>query len=184
MRRVVVTGMGMVSPLANGVLPTWNKLLNAESGINAIENFDVSDLPAKIAGQVPLGEGEGLFNFDDYVTPKERRRMDDFIVYGLAAATEAIEDSGWTPEDDENRWRTGVMIGSGIGGLPEIQKGSVIVEKSGIRRLSPFFIPASLINLVSGHVSIKYGFQGPNHAVVTACATGAHAIGMPHASLH
>ncbi|NVJ93920.1 MAG: beta-ketoacyl-ACP synthase II [Methylocystaceae bacterium] len=177
MRRVVVTGMGMVSPLANGVLPTWNKLLNAESGINAIENFDVSDLPAKIAGQVPLGEGEGLFNFDDYVTPKERRRMDDFIVYGLAAATEAIEDSGWTPEDDENRWRTGVMIGSGIGGLPEIQKGSVIVEKSGIRRLSPFFIPASLINLVSGHVSIKYGFQGPNHAVVTACATGAHAIG-------
>ncbi len=177
MRRVVVTGMGMVSPLANGVLPTWNKLLNAESGINAIENFDVSDLPAKIAGQVPMGEGEGLFNFDDYVTPKERRRMDDFIVYGLAAATEAIEDSGWTPEDDENRWRTGVMIGSGIGGLPEIQKGSVIVEKSGIRRLSPFFIPASLINLVSGHVSIKYGFQGPNHAVVTACATGAHAIG-------
>lgn len=177
MRRVVVTGMGMVSPLANGVLPTWNKLLNAESGINAIENFDVSDLPAKIAGQVPMGEGEGLFNFDDYVTPKERRRMDDFIVYGLAAAIEAIGDSGWTPEDDEGRWRTGVMIGSGIGGLPEIQKGSVIVEKSGIRRLSPFFIPASLINLVSGHVSIKYGFQGPNHAVVTACATGAHAIG-------
>lgn len=177
MRRVVVTGMGMVSPLANGVLPTWNKLLNAESGINAIENFDVSDLPAKIAGQVPMGEGEGLFNFDDYVTPKERRRMDDFIVYGLAAATEAIADSGWTADEDEDRWRTGVMIGSGIGGLPEIQKGSVIVEKSGIRRLSPFFIPASLINLVSGHVSIKYGFQGPNHAVVTACATGAHAIG-------
>ena len=177
MRRVVVTGMGMVSPLANGVKHTWDKLLNAESGINVIESFDTSDLPAKIAGQVPLGEGEGLFNADDYLTPKERRRMDDFIVYGLAAAVEAVEDSGWVPATDEDRWKTGVMIGSGIGGLPEIQKGAVIVEKSGIRRLSPFFIPASLINLVSGHVSIKYGFQGPNHAVVTACATGAHAIG-------
>lgn len=177
MRRVVVTGLGMVSPLANGVKPTWEKLLNAESGINAIESFDVSDIPAKIAGQVPLGEGAGLFNFDDYVTPKERRRMDDFIVYGLAAAIEAVEDSGCQSDDEETLCRTGVMIGSGIGGLPEISKGAVTVETNSVRRLSPFFIPASLINLVSGHVSIKYGFKGPNHAVVTACATGAHAIG-------
>ncbi|NVK17554.1 MAG: beta-ketoacyl-ACP synthase II [Methylocystaceae bacterium] len=177
MRRVVVTGLGMVSPLANGVKPTWEKLLNAESGINAIESFDVSDIPAKIAGQVPLGVGEGLFNSDDYVTPKERRRMDDFIVYGLAAAIEAVEDSGCQSDDEETLCRTGVMIGSGIGGLPEISKGAVTVETNSVRRLSPFFIPASLINLVSGHVSIKYGFKGPNHAVVTACATGAHAIG-------
>lgn len=177
MRRVVITGLGMVSPLANGVKPTWEKLLNAESGINAIESFDVSDIPAKIAGQVPLGEGAGLFNFDDYVTPKERRRMDDFIVYGLAAAIEAVEDAGIQSDDEETLCRTGVMIGSGIGGLPEISKGAVTVETNSVRRLSPFFIPASLINLVSGHVSIKYGFKGPNHAVVTACATGAHAIG-------
>ncbi|WP_028880291.1 beta-ketoacyl-ACP synthase II [Terasakiella pusilla] len=177
MRRVVITGLGMVSPLANGVKPTWEKLLNAESGINAIESFDVSDIPAKIAGQVPLGEGAGLFNFDDYVTPKERRRMDDFIVYGLAAAIEAVEDAGVQSDDEETLCRTGVMIGSGIGGLPEISKGAVTVETNSVRRLSPFFIPASLINLVSGHVSIKYGFKGPNHAVVTACATGAHAIG-------
>lgn len=167
----------MVSPLANGVKHTWEKLLNAESGINKIESFDISDIPAKIAGQVPLGVGDGLFNFDDYVSPKERRRMDDFIVYGLAAAIEAVEDSGWKPEGEEDQFRTGVMIGSGIGGLPEISKGAVTVETDKVRRLSPFFIPASLINLVSGHVSIKYGFKGPNHAVVTACATGAHAIG-------
>ncbi len=177
MRRVVITGLGMVSPLANGVKPTWEKLLNAESGINVIESFDVSDIPAKIAGQVPLGEGEGLFNFEDYVSKKERRRMDDFIVYGLAAATEAVEDAGIQTDDEEELFRTGVMIGSGIGGLPEISKGAVTVETNSVRRLSPFFIPASLINLVSGHVSIKYGFKGPNHAVVTACATGAHAIG-------
>ncbi|WP_417781846.1 beta-ketoacyl-ACP synthase II [Terasakiella pusilla] len=177
MRRVVITGLGMVSPLANGVKPTWEKLLNAESGINAIESFDVSDIPAKIAGQVPLGEGAGLFNFNDYVTPKERRRMDDFIVYGLAAAIEAVEDAGVQSDDEETLCRTGVMIGSGIGGLPEISRGAVTVETNSVRRLSPFFIPASLINLVSGHVSIKYGFKGPNHAVVTACATGAHAIG-------
>ncbi|WP_135079135.1 beta-ketoacyl-ACP synthase II [Terasakiella sp. SH-1] len=177
MRRVVVTGLGMVSPLANGVKPTWEKLLNAESGINKIESFNVEDIPAKIAGQVPLGEGEGLFNFEDYVSKKDRRRMDDFIVYGLAAAIEAVEDAGIQSDDEETLCRTGVMIGSGIGGLPEISKGAVTVETNSVRRLSPFFIPASLINLVSGHVSIKYGFKGPNHAVVTACATGAHAIG-------
>lgn len=180
MRRVVVTGMGMVSPLADGVNASWTKLLNAESGLNAIESFDVSDLPAKIAGQVPLGDGPGQFNADTYITPKERRRVDDFIVYGMAAAQQAVEDSGWTPEGDEDRYRTGVLIGSGIGGLPVLSAGSLTVDcegGGGVRRLSPFFIPASLINLISGQVSIKYGFQGPNHAVVTACSTGAHAIG-------
>jgi len=180
MRRVVITGLGMVSPLADGVEASWNKLINAESGLNAIESFDVSDLPAKIAGQVPLGEGPGEFNADTYITPKERRRVDDFIVYGMAAAQQAVEDSGWKPEQDEDQFRTGVLIGSGIGGLPEISRGSLTVDcegGGGVRRLSPFFIPASLINLVSGQVSIKYGFKGPNHAVVTACSTGAHAIG-------
>jgi len=180
MRRVVVTGMGMVSPLADGVNTSWTKLLNAESGLNTIESFDVSDLPAKIAGQVPLGDGPGQFNADTYITPKERRRVDDFIVYGMAAAQQAVEDSGWAPQGDEDRFRTGVLIGSGIGGLPVLSAGSLTVDcegGGGVRRLSPFFIPASLINLISGQVSIKYGFQGPNHAVVTACSTGAHAIG-------
>jgi len=180
MRRVVVTGMGMVSPLADGVEASWKKLLNAESGLNAIESFDVSDLPAKIAGQVPLGDGPGQFNADKYITPKERRRVDDFIVYGMAAAQQAVEDSGWTPEEHEQQCRTGVLIGSGIGGLPVLSNGSITVDcesGGGVRRLSPFFIPASLINLISGQVSIKYGFKGPNHAVVTACSTGAHAIG-------
>jgi len=177
MRRIVVTGLGMVSPLANGVAHTWEKLLKSESGLGLIESFDVSDIPAKIAGQVPLGEGAGLFNSDDYVSPKDRRRMDDFIVYGIAAAQEAVEDSGWMPTDEEDQFGTGVMIGSGIGGLPAIAAGAETVSSGKVRRLSPFFIPQSLINLVSGHVSIKYGFKGPNHAVVTACATGAHAIG-------
>jgi len=180
MRRVVVTGMGMVSPLADGVEASWTKLINAESGLNAIESFDVSDLPAKIAGQVPLGDGPGQFNADTYITPKERRRVDDFIVYGMAAAQQAVEDSGWTPEEHEAQCRTGVLIGSGIGGLPVLSSGAITVDcesGGGVRRLSPFFIPASLINLISGQVSIKYGFKGPNHAVVTACSTGAHAIG-------
>jgi 3-oxoacyl-[acyl-carrier-protein] synthase II len=178
MRRVVVTGLGLVTPLGSGVEASWRRLLEGESGIRAIQSFDVSDLPAKIAGQVPAGStAEGLFNADDWVSPKEQRRMDAFIVYGVAAARQAVEDSGWTPADDEPRCRTGVLIGSGIGGLPEISRGAVTVEQGQARRLSPFFIPASLINLVSGHVSIRYGFRGPNHAVVTACATGAHAIG-------
>ena len=180
MRRVVVTGMGAVTPLGNGVKTTWDNLLNAKSGIRAITDFNVDDLPAKIAGRVPLGEGVGEFNYDDTVTPKERRRVDDFIVFGMAAADEAILDSGWLPQADEDQWRTGVLIGSGIGGLPEISKGAITVDcesGGGVRRLSPFFIPASLINLVSGQVSIKYGLKGPNHAVVTACSTGAHAIG-------
>ena len=179
MRRVVVTGMGMVTPLADGVDATWNKLINGESGINAITSFDVSDLAAKVAGQVPLGDGPGEFNSETYITSKERRRVDDFIVYGMAAAQQAIEDSGWVPQTEDERYATGVMIGSGIGGLPVMCAGSLTVDGGGggPRRLSPFFIPASLINLVSGQVSIKYGLKGPNHAVVTACSTGAHAIG-------
>ena len=180
MRRVVITGMGMVTPLACGLEISWNRLINSHSGIEKITSFDVSDIPAKIAGQIEQGEGAGQFNPDDIFNAKERRRVDDFILYGLAAAQEAVEDSGWKPEKEEDFFRTGVLIGSGIGGLPEISKGSITVDcetGGGVRRLSPFFIPASLINLISGHVSIKYGFKGPNHAVVTACSTGAHAIG-------
>ncbi len=178
MRRVVITGIGLVTPLGIGIKNNWDRLTNGESGINEITSFNVDDIPAKIAGQVPVGEtADGNFNADDYVDSKEQRRNDSFIIYGMAAAQMAIEDAGWTPEGEEDQQRTGVMIGSGIGGLPEISKGSLLVEGGKTRRLSPFFIPASLINLVSGQVSIKYGFQGPNHAVVTACSTGAHAIG-------
>ncbi|MGE5517794.1 MAG: beta-ketoacyl-ACP synthase II [Bacteroidota bacterium] len=177
MRRVVVTGLGIVSPLGCGVEHTWKRLINGESGIRAIEHFEVSDLAARIAGVIPRGTGEGELDLDKVAPAKERRRMDDFIVYGLAAAQEAVADSGWMPEDDEGRERTGVMIGSGIGGLPAIAEGALTLKDTGPRRVSPFFIPSALINLVSGHVSIQYGFKGPNHAVVTACATGAHAIG-------
>ena len=178
MRRVVVTGLGLVTSLGCGVEVNWENLLAGKSGIGAIQSFDINDLPAKIAGQVPVGEtAEGLFNADDWMTPKDQRRMDDFIVYGLTAAIQAVADSGWTAETEEDQVRTGVMIGSGIGGLNEIAKNAVLVESGNIRRVSPFFIPASLINLVSGHVSIKFGFKGPNHSVVTACSTGAHAIG-------
>jgi 3-oxoacyl-[acyl-carrier-protein] synthase II len=178
MRRVVVTGLGLVSPLGCGVQATWERLINGESGVRAIQSFDVSDLPVKIAAQVPLGDtATGLFNADDWVSPKEQRRMDTFIVYALAAAAQAVSDAEWMPSDEGERERTGVMIGSGIGGLPEIAKGSILVESGQVRRISPFFIPAALINLASGHVSIRFGFKGPNHSVVTACATGAHAIG-------
>jgi 3-oxoacyl-[acyl-carrier-protein] synthase II len=176
-RRVVITGIGVVSPLADGAELTWKKLIEAESGIRGITSFDVSDLPAKIGGSVPLGDGLGLFQPDKYMSAKEQRKVDKFILYAVAAATQAVEDSGWLPQDEESRERTGVMIGSGIGGLPEIESTSHILKDSGPRRISPFFIPSCLINLASGHVSIKYGFKGPNHAVVTACATGAHAIG-------
>lgn len=181
MRRVVVTGLGIVSPLADGVDSTWEKLIASESGIKKITQFDVSDLPAKIAGMVPRGEtdvrGKGLFNPDLYLSPKEQRKIDNFILYAIAAADQAIADSGWVPQTDHDREVTGVMIGAGIGGLPEIDRVSSILTESGPRRVTPFFIPASLINLASGHVSIKHQFKGPNHAVVTACATGAHAIG-------
>lgn len=168
----------MVTPLGAGHKANWERLTNGVSGLRAIEHFDVSDLPAKIAGQVPLGTDEPYkFSFDSVVTPKDRRRMDDFIVYALAAATEAVHDAGWTPTDEESLERTGVMIGSGVGGLPAIDETSKTLAKDGPRRVSPFFIPMSLINLASGHVSIRFGFKGPNHAVVTACSTGAHAIG-------
>jgi 3-oxoacyl-[acyl-carrier-protein] synthase II len=178
MRRVVATGLGLVSPLGCGVKANWDRLINGESGIRAIQSFDVSDLPAKIAGQVPRGEtASGSFNADDWVSPKEQRRMDTFIIYALAACEQAITDAGWRPTDEEGRRRTGVLIGSGIGGLPEIARAAMLLETGGPRKISPFFIPATLINLASGHVSIKYGLQGPNHAVVTACATGAHALG-------
>jgi 3-oxoacyl-[acyl-carrier-protein] synthase II len=178
MRRVVVTGMGLVTPLGCGVEASWKRLINGESGLRGIQAFDVSDLPAKIGGLVPRGEtSSGSFNADDWVPPKDQRKMDEFIVFGLAAAIQAVEDSGWKPEADEDRERTGVMIGSGIGGLTTIAEGAITLKERGPRRMSPFFIPSALINLVSGHVSIKYGFKGPNHAVVTACSTGAHAIG-------
>jgi 3-oxoacyl-[acyl-carrier-protein] synthase II len=178
MRRVVVTGMGLVSPLGLGVERVWKKLLAGESGVGAIQSFDVSDLPAKIAAQVPLGDREsGLFNADDWIPSKDQRRMDQFIIFSMAAATMAVEDAGWTPDDEEELERTGVMIGSGIGGLPGITEGAITLQDKGPRRISPFFIPSNLINLASGNVSIKYGFKGPNHAVVTACSTGAHAIG-------
>lgn len=181
MRRVVITGVGLVTPLADGVKPTWDAILAGQSGIRSIDTFDVSDLPAKIGGIIPRGDtteyGKGLFNPNLYMEPKDQRKVDDFILYGIAAAQQAIEDSGWTPETDEHRWRTGVIIGSGIGGLSEIYKTSSVLDNSGPRRVSPFFIPASLINLISGYVSIRHRFMGPNHSVVTACATGAHAIG-------
>ena len=167
----------MVTPIGTGVELTWKRLLEGRSGASPIQKFDVSDLPAKIAAQVPRGEGEGEFNYDDWVTPKDRRKMADFIIFGLAAAQQAIEDANWKPETEEQRYRSGVLIGSGIGGLDEIVEGADTLRERGPRRLSPFFIPMALINLVSGHTSIRFGLKGPNHAVVTACSTGAHAIG-------
>jgi len=178
MRRVVVTGMGLVTPLGIGLERNWSSLVEGTSGIRAIQSFDVSDLPVKIAGQVPRGEtAAGLFNADAWVPPKDQRKMDGFIVFALAAAAQAVEDAGWTPQAEEARERTGVIIGSGIGGLPGITDGALTLHERGPRRLTPFFIPANLINLASGQVSIRYGFTGPNHAVVTACSSGAHAIG-------
>lgn len=177
MRRVVVTGMGMVSPLGVGVDHNWSEITNGKSGIRKIERFDVSDISSQIAGIIPRGDGAGEYNPDTFVEPKEQRKVDEFIVYGMAAAQEAIEDSGWTPENEEAQNRTGVLIGSGIGGLDEIDRTSQLLKEKGPRRVSPFFVPAALINLVSGQVSIKYGYRGPNHSVVTACATGTHAIG-------
>ncbi len=178
MRRVVVTGIGLVTPFGIGIQHNWTQLIEGKSGIGAIRSFDVSDLPAKIAGQVPRGPtAENQFFPDDWVSPKDQRKMDDFILYGLGAAAQAVEDAGWLPTDEEDQNRTGVMIGSGIGGLFGIYDTALTLEQKGPRRVSPFFIPSCLINLVSGHVSIRFGFRGPNHAVVTACATGAHAIG-------
>ncbi len=178
MRRVVVTGMGIVCPLGVGVERVWQRLINGCSGITAIQSFDVTELPAKIAGQVPPGtRSDGGLDLAEWIPPKDQRKMDRFIQLALVAAEEAVRDSGWLPEDEPDRWATGVMIGSGIGGLQTIAESAVLVHEGRIRRISPFFIPAALINLASGHISIKYGFKGPNHAVVTACATGVHAIG-------
>ncbi len=178
MRRVVVTGMGMVTPLGDGVDTNWRRLMAAESGIRAIQAFDTSDLATKIAGEVPAGDkANGHFNVDSYIQPKEQRKLDKFLVFGIAAADQAVEDSGWKPTDEEGLNRTGVMIGAGIGGLQTIYETSLVLKERGPRRVSPFFIPSALINLASGQVSIKYGFKGPNHSVVTACATGAHALG-------
>ncbi|MCC5988437.1 MAG: beta-ketoacyl-ACP synthase II [Pararhodobacter sp.] len=178
MRRVVVTGLGMVTPLGCGVEATWKRLLAGESGAGPITRFDASHLATSYACEIPRGDGsDGSFNPDDWMEPKERRKVDEFILYGIAAAQQAIEDAGWTPEDEESRLRTGVMIGSGIGGLSSIAETAVLIKERGPKRVSPFFIPGALINLISGQVSIRYGFKGPNHAVVTACSTGAHAIG-------
>jgi len=178
MRRVVVTGLGLLTPLGYGVDVTWERLVGGESGIDAILGCDVSDLACRIAGEIPVGPGsDGNFNVDDRITPKEQRKMDKFIVYALAAAIQAVDNSGWIPQGEEDQNRTGVMIGSGIGGLSAIAEASITLHERGARRISPFFIPSALINLAAGHVSIKYGFRGPNHSVVTACATGAHAIG-------
>ncbi len=178
MRRVVVTGMGVVSPLGVGAEFVWNRLLKSESGIQGVQSCDVSDLPCKIAGEVPRGDtASGRFNADDYVSPKDQKKMDTFIIMAMGAAHQAVEDSGWKPTDEEGQNRTGVLIGSGIGGLQGIYEASITLKEKGPRRISPFFIPSCLINLASGHVSIKYGFRGPNHSVVTACATGSHALG-------
>ncbi|MCZ6840100.1 MAG: beta-ketoacyl-ACP synthase II [Alphaproteobacteria bacterium] len=178
MRRVVVTGLGLVTPLGVGVEHNWQEITGSKSGIGAIQSFDVSDLPSKIAGQVPRGDSaDGSFNADDYMSPKDQRRVDDFIVFAMGAAVQAVEDAGWTPDDEEELERTGVIIGSGIGGLQTIYEGSTLMNERGPRRVGPFFIPSALINLASGYVSIRYGFKGPCHAVVTACSTGAHAIG-------
>jgi|SRR5579885_557121 len=178
MRRVVITGLGLVTPLACGVDATWSRLLAGRSGARPITSFRVDDMPARIACTLPRGDGtDATFNPDQWVDPKEQRRVDQFIVYGLAAAQQAVTDSGYEPKTEEQRWRTGVLIGSGIGGLEGIDEGAILVHEKGPRRLTPFFIPGSLINLVSGYASIRFGYKGPNHAVVTACATGAHAIG-------
>jgi 3-oxoacyl-[acyl-carrier-protein] synthase II len=178
MRRVVVTGLGLVTPLACGVEDTWSRLLDGQSGAGPITRFNPERVQTKYACQVPLGDGsDGTFNADDWMEPKERRKVDDFILYGIAAADQAVRDANWMPEDEESRLRTGVMIGSGIGGLQSIEQTTLMMAEKGPRRVSPFFIPGALINLISGQVSIKYGFKGPNHAVVTACSTGAHAIG-------
>jgi 3-oxoacyl-[acyl-carrier-protein] synthase II len=178
MRRVVITGLGMISPLASGVELSWRRILAGESGAGVIENFDVSDLACKVAMQVPRGDGsDGTFQPDQWMEPKEQRKVDDFILYAVAAATQALDDANWHPQSYEDRIKTGVMIGSGIGGLGGIYETSIILKEKGPRRVSPFFIPGRLINLAGGYVSIMHGLKGPNHSVVTACSTGAHAIG-------
>jgi 3-oxoacyl-[acyl-carrier-protein] synthase II len=178
MRRVVVTGLGMVTPLACGIEQTWQRLLAGESGIKRIEKFDVSDIACKIAGQVPRGDGSaGTFNPDAWMEPKEQRKVDDFILFAMGAATQALDDADWHPREYDDQITTGVLIGSGIGGVEGIAETALLLRDRGPRRVSPFFIPGRLINLASGYVSITHSLKGPNHAVVTACSTGSHAIG-------
>ncbi len=178
MRRVVVTGMGMVSPLGNGVETSWSRLNAGHNGAVKVSRFDVSDLASKIACEVPRGDGsDGTFNPDDWMDRKDQRKVDEFILFGMTAATQALADSGWVPSTEDERYRTGVMVGSGIGGIGTIYETSVTLFEKGPRRVSPFFIPSAIINLASGWISIRHGLKGPNHSVVTACSTGAHAIG-------
>ena len=177
MRRVAITGLGMVTPLASGVEATWSRLLDGQSGAGAITRFDASGHATTYACEIPSDGAQDAFDPDAVMPSKDRRKVDDFILYGIAAADEAVRDAGWTPEDEESLLRTGVLIGSGIGGLQSIAETAVLIAERGPRRVSPFFVPGALINLVSGQVSIRHGFRGPNHSVVTACSTGAHAIG-------
>ncbi|ROU02390.1 beta-ketoacyl-ACP synthase II [Histidinibacterium lentulum] len=178
MRRVVVTGLGLVTPLADGVEPSWAAILEGKSGAGPITRFDTSGVVTTYACEVPYGDGtNGTFDPDAYMEPKERRKVDTFIVFAMAAAQQAVQDAGWLPEDDRGRLRTGVLTGSGIGGLQSIAETALMMKEKGPRRVSPFFVPGALINLISGQIAIRYGFRGPNHAVVTACSTGAHAIG-------
>jgi len=178
MRRVVVTGMGMVTPLGCGVEPTWKRLIAGESGAQVVDRFDISDIAAKVACTIPRGDGSnGTYNADQWMESKEQRKVDDFIVYAMAAARQALDDANWHPTEKEDQVATGVMIGSGIGGIEGIAETAIVLKERGPRRVSPFFIPGRIINLASGYVSIEHGLKGPNHAVVTACSTGAHAIG-------
>ncbi len=178
MRRVVVTGLGLLSPLGCGVETTWSRLLASRSGAAKVENFDVSDIAAKIACQIPRGDGtDGTFNPDQWMEPKEQRKVDDFIIYAMCAARQALDDAGWHPKTPDEQNASGVLIGSGIGGIDGVAEAALILREKGPRRISPFFIPGRLINLASGYVSIAHGLKGPNHSVVTACSTGAHAIG-------
>ncbi|MBV9348908.1 MAG: beta-ketoacyl-ACP synthase II [Pseudolabrys sp.] len=178
MRRVVVTGMGMVTPLGSGVEHTWQRLIKGESGAKVVDKFDVSDLACKIACSVPRGDGaNGTFNADQWMSPQDQRKVDDFVIFAMGAATQALNDANWKPSTEDEKTRSGVMIGSGIGGIEGIAETAITLKERGPRRVSPFFIPGRIINLASGYVSIEHGLKGPNHAVVTACSTGAHAIG-------
>lgn len=177
MRRVVITGLGMLSPFGKGVEHTWNNVIAGKSAVKKIEGLDLKDIPVTIGGQIVFGQGENEFDPDAIMPPKDQRKIDKFILFGMAAGIEAVEDSGWKPEAEEDKYRSGVMMGAGIGGLQTIYDNSVIYHEHGARKISPFFIPASLINLISGNLSIAYGYKGPNHSCVTACSTGTHAIG-------
>jgi 3-oxoacyl-[acyl-carrier-protein] synthase II len=177
MTRIVVTGLGLVTPLGTGVKPSWEQLIKGESGLGSIEQFDASELNCRVAAELPRGGEAGAFRADDVLAPKDQKKVDPFILYAIAAAREAVRDAAWVAESEEQQLRTGVMIGSGIGGLQKIEEGANIIAEKGARRISPFFIPSCLVNLASGHVSIEHQFRGPNQAVVTACSTGAHAIG-------